>query len=253
LKGCLFGQPFVFLVIFITMKLIKLNNDSSWWVQIEHHRFLIDPWFTPSQIDVAPWFSEQFHLDPQPTMEEIPSFDFIFISHPFNDHCNKETLLQFSKDIPIYGPSNVLKKIKKWNHFNQLNHFGLAPLKITQFKAEQALDLVHNGYLFEDTGKSLFYAPHGTKLKSAIHPVDCLITTSTLFHLPFWLGGTVNLGWKAADNLAKITKAKHILSTHDEQKIGKGLVEKLAKKEYLISNTQSVMHFLKPMEPFHIA
>lgn len=235
------------------MKLIKLNNDSSWWVLFEKQSFMIDPWFTPSQIDVAPWFSEQFHLDPQPALTEIPQFDFIFISHPFNDHCNKETLVQFQKDIPIYGPPNVLKKIKKWNHFTNLHHFENAPLKITQFKADKALDLVHNGYLFEEGGKSLFYAPHGAKIKSTLEPVDCLITTSTLYDLPFWLGGTVNLGWQAAKNLAHKTNARYTLSTHDEQKIGKGLVEKLARKNYHKSNESSEMIFLKPMEPFHIA
>jgi hypothetical protein len=59
-----------------------------------------------------------------------------------------------------------------------------------------------------------------------------LITTTTNYTLPFFLGGTINLGIHKAMQLLETTKAKKLITTHDEQKVGKGLVEKLAKKNY---------------------
>jgi hypothetical protein len=44
------------------------------------------------------------------------------------------------------------------------------------------------------------------------------------------LGGTINLGINKALSMAELLSTSIILSTHDEQKIGKGIVEKIAKK-----------------------
>ena len=52
-------------------------------------------------------------LNPQPLISEIKKPHYIFISHPFTDHCNKETLLQFDPTIPIIAETNTLTKIKK--------------------------------------------------------------------------------------------------------------------------------------------
>ena len=43
----------------------------------------------------------------------------------------------------------------------------------------------------------------------------------------------MNLGIKNAELLYEQSGAKFFLSTHDEQKLGKGFVEKLAKKNYV--------------------
>jgi hypothetical protein len=61
---------------------------------------------------------------------------------------------------------------------------------------------------------------------------DVLITTTTTFKLPFWLGGTINLGYKKALRAKELSGASILVATHDEKKQGKGFVEKLAKKTY---------------------
>ena len=83
--------------------------------------------------------------------------------------------------------------------------------------------------LTEKTGKSLIYSPHGSQF-SSLPQADVLITTTVRFYLPFWLGGTVNLGWERALKNAELCGAKTILPTHDEPKSGKGLVAKLAQR-----------------------
>ena len=108
---------------------------------------IVDPWFSPSQVDLAGWFSEQFHVTPQPIVRELPKPDFLFISHPFTDHCNKETLLQFDRDIPVIALPTVQQKIRKWNHFKQFVSFEEAPFQLAYLKPRSFVDLVHGAII----------------------------------------------------------------------------------------------------------
>lgn len=231
------------------MNFKKLNDDCSWLWELNGIKIIVDPWFTPSQIDGHRLFSEQFHQSPQPSVATLPHIDFLFISNPFTDHCNKETLLQFDKSIPLIAKESILKKISKWNHFRKLIPLQDAPFRIKEFKPGRFLDLVHSAFLFETEEGTILFAPHGAKGKD-LPKVDVLITTTTRYNLPFWLGGTVNLGIKNAELLYRQTEAKLFLSTHDEQKIGKGFVEKWAKKEY-VTNANFVT-YLKVGESFSV-
>ena len=78
--------------------------------------------------------------------------------------------------------------------------------------------------------KKIVYAPHGFKSLNNYVTADVLITSCSTYHLPWYLGGTINLGINKALSMAELLSTSIILSTHDEQKIGKGIVEKIAKK-----------------------
>lgn len=196
---------------------------------------MVDPWFSPSQVDFFPWFSEQFHVTPQPEIASLERPDFIFISHPFTDHCNKETLLRFDPAIPVIAPKSVLKKIQGWNHFKQYLTLEDAPFRIARVNTSFIPDLAHQAFLFSSDHGRLLYAPHGSRIKQ-LPKTDVLITTTTTYKLPFWLGGTVNLGLKQALRMKKDSGAKWLITTHDERKKGTGIVEKLSKKEYAIND-----------------
>jgi hypothetical protein len=58
------------------------------------------------------------------------------------------------------------------------------------------------------------------------------------------------MGIDKAMQLLETTKAKKLITTHDEQKIGKGLVEKLAKKHYENATTWPDTLWLKAGEVF---
>lgn len=214
------------------MKFQKLNDDCSWLWEFDGIKIIIDPWFTPSQIDGHRLFSEQFHQSPQPSVASLPQVDYLFVSNPFTDHCNKETLVQFDPSIPVIAKESILRKVSKWNHFHQLILLQDAPFPVKEYKPGKLLDLVHSAYLFETEEGTILFAPHGAKRRD-LPKADVLVTTTTRYHLPFWLGGTVNLGIKNAELLYEQSGAKFFLSTHDEQKLGKGFVEKLAKKNYV--------------------
>ena len=231
------------------MKFQKLNDDCSWLWELNGTKIIVDPWFTPSQIDGHRLFSEQFHQNPQPSVSNLPKADFLFISNPFTDHCNKETLVEFDFSIPVIANRRILKKISKWNHFQKLIPLEDAPFQIKEYKPGRFLDLVHSAYLFELEENAILFAPHGAK-KRNLPKATVLITTTTRYHLPFWLGGTVNLGIKKAELLYEHCGARILLSTHDEQKHGKGFVERLAKKEYVTD--ANFVTYLKAGESFSL-
>lgn len=219
------------------MKIKKLNDDSSWLWCFDDIKLMVDPWFSPSQVDLHPLFSEQFHCTEQPAVNQLERPDYLFISHPFTDHCNKETLLQFDPTIPLIAKRSILAKIEKWKHFGQLIPIEKAPFSLKKLNESFLSDPVHEAYFLEADNFRLIYAPHGARLKH-LPQADLLITTTTTYKLPFWLGGTINLGSLNALKMQEKCKAKWLVTTHDEQKKGSGLVERLARKTYADGNGQ---------------
>ena len=144
--------------------------------------------------------------------------------------------MQLPPDILLIAAPNVLRKIKSWHHFKHLLPLDEAPFEITRITKASIWDLVHHAFLIKSSNTALLYAPHGLKQDLKDTKVDILIGTSTLFKLPFFLGGTINLGAEKLIEVAKICEEKLILNTHDEQKLGSGLVEVFAKKNYVTAH-----------------
>ena len=231
------------------MQLTKLNADSSWMFSFDGLQILVDPWFTEAQVDFHPWFSRQFHQSPQPLVVELQQPDYIFISHPFTDHCNKETLLQFSKEIPLVALPSILKKIRKWDHFHKLMTLEEVPFTIQVLQTKNAL--VHKAYLIESAQNKIVYAPHGAVLKNIPNvKIDAVISTTLCYQLPFFLGGTINLGQESAVRLQQQLHSNLLLTTHNEDKKGEGLVSLFAKRKF---SESAAFLDLKPGNVFDLA
>ena len=230
------------------ISLQRLNQDTSWKITIANQTLLLDPWLTGTEIDGFSWFNEQWHASPPVAIEALGTIDHIVISQPFSDHCHEETLALLSPEIPIAAVPAARKRLEKT--FGQSRIFQTIPdykngfwnlgeLRFAQFRTASLLDQVHNALLIlSPNGENIFYAPHGfvpnakqiAVLKQ--YPIQVLITTVSEYHLPFFLGGTVNLGLGVLQKLAQILNPRHIISTHDEQKYAKGLVPKIARTFY---------------------
>ena len=231
------------------MQLTKLNADSSWMFHFDGLHILVDPWFTEAQVDFHPWFSRQFHQSPQPAVGELQQPDYIFISHPFTDHCNKETLLQFDKNIPVIALPSILKKIRKWDHFHKLMTLEEVPFTIQVLQTKNAL--VHKAYLIESALNKIVYAPHGAVLKNIPNvKIDAVISTTLCYQLPFFLGGTINLGQESAVRLQQQLHSNLLLTTHNEDKKGEGLVSLFAKRKF---SESAAFLDLKPGNVFDLA
>ena len=66
----------------------------------------------------------------------------------------------------------------------------------------------------------------------ALPPIDILMCTLAEYRLPFFLGGTINLGLEAACALAAACAPRVIVDTHSEQKPATGLVPRIAATVY---------------------
>ena len=215
------------------MTFTKLTDDSSWLIETSEFCLVIDPWFTEKQVDFSPWFSLQSRKQSYgpfafPKEKEL----LLFISHPFSDHCHKETLLTFPKNTRIFAERRALKKIRAWQYFDRLASLDQAPFPLEQRTQTSLFNQTHHAFSLHIEGKQILYAPHGVKFNSKLPQVDLLITTITTYKLPLLLGGTVNLGLSVAEQIRKQTNAKTVLTTHDQQKDSHGLVGIFAKPSY---------------------
>ena len=215
------------------MKITKLTDDSSWLIETADFSLVIDPWFTAQQVDGHPWFSLQKRAETYGPFE-FPKDKplFIFVSHPFSDHCHKESLLSFLTETVVIAEDRALKKIRGWNYFAALKPIAKAPFLLEQLTKVSLLNQTHHAFILHVEGKTLMYAPHGVKSSQDLPRVDVLITTTTTYKLPFFLGGTVNLGLKQAKAVLAKTGAKLVLATHDQQKESRGLVGLFARPVY---------------------
>lgn len=221
----------------------RLNGDSSWLCTIAGKHWLIDPWLMGTQVDGFAWFSEQWHVLPCKKPSDLPELEGIIISHPFTDHCHKETLLQLPKETPIFGSKSIVSMIKSWYHFDHLHELPpytpitYGSLEISFWSKSRWYDPVHDGLFLKDlqNGETAVYCPHGMRLDlipNEINPITHLISTSIQYQLPVFLGGTINLGVKNLEKLIQRLQPKHIHLTHNEKKGAKGLVSILAQVQW---------------------
>jgi len=228
------------------MKFTKLTDDSSWLIKTTDFSLVIDPWFTRSQVDGFAWFSWQERL------KTYGPFDFssmkgltVLVSHPFSDHCHKETLLTFPENTVVVAESRALKKIQSWGYFEHVLPLERAPFGVEQITKPSLLNQTHHAFLLHLEGLHVLYAPHGVRANDSLPQVHGLITTTTTYKLPCFLGGTVNLGLREAEKVLALTGASWVLTTHDQPKESKGLVGLFAEPTY---ESSPAFHALKAGE-----
>jgi hypothetical protein len=227
------------------IRLRRLNLDNTWLIQWGGKTLVIDPWLSGSEIDGFKAFNEQWHATPALPYSEVGAFDLVLISQGYHDHCHPETLEKLGNNYPIGAVPAAHKKLKKQFATQLLapipnlqqgmlgwNEFSISRIVPRKFPASfMALVIALNN-------EYLFFAPHGAPLKkqdlAPLHGKRCkaLITTFTLYQLPFFLGGKINPGIPQANQLAQLLQPQYILNTHDENKIAKGVANQLARIKY---------------------
>jgi UDP-MurNAc hydroxylase len=92
---------------------IKLYRSSTVGLNFDGgggYKILMDPWLTDGEY-YGSW-SHYPHYDLNKNIDEINSYNAIYISHIHPDHCSDETLKKLSKEIPIYIHSYHSKFLK---------------------------------------------------------------------------------------------------------------------------------------------
>lgn len=188
----------------------------------------------------------------------------VVISHEWTDHCHKATLLEVEKEVPVYATDKAADIIRSWKHFDKVYNIPpLAPgqswktssinglpkqLGIARAASSQAdFQYYHSAVCIsytpeaEESGKdgahTIIYTPHGipwSSLKSlqsnGIEEISALLHGLHEVTNPKVLGGKLNLGGRNAVQVAHNCKPKLWIGTHDEVKVGKGLVSKVLKR-----------------------
>ena len=233
------------------IKVRRLNMDTSWQISWEQTSMILDPWLVGTEVDGFSWFNEQWHATPPLTISEPKPYDAIIVSQSYSDHCHPETIKQLD-NRPILCTPTVTKKLSKQLpdakitklpdfmdgellEFNDVNLAYLDP--------GRKIDPIYYGIVMISADRAIVYAPHGFTItdhqleKLAAYKVDLLITSFSLFKLPFLLGGAVNPGLKKAKELiAKLDPTK-VVHTHDENKHAKGIVKMIANVKYYDAQT----------------
>lgn len=79
---------------------IKMYRSSTVGICFDDIKILTDPWLTDGEYYGA-WSHYPF-FDIDKNLEELNSYDAIYISHIHPDHCSVSTLAKLNKKIPIY-------------------------------------------------------------------------------------------------------------------------------------------------------
>lgn len=89
---------------------LKLFRSSTVGIISENFKLLCDPWLVDGEYYGSWSHYPPYNLDEN--IDEINSYDAIYISHIHPDHCSEKTLKKISKDIPIYILSYHSKFLK---------------------------------------------------------------------------------------------------------------------------------------------
>ena len=89
---------------------IKLYRSSTVGLDLNGYRILMDPWLTDGEY-YGSW-SHYPYFDLDENLNEINSYNAIYISHIHPDHCSEKTLNKINKKIPIYIHSFHAKFLK---------------------------------------------------------------------------------------------------------------------------------------------
>jgi len=234
----------------MSISLTPLNGDSSWIVEMDGTKILLDPWLEgPAVVGIKPLHVARLGLTPVP-IEELPDVEGLVVSHPYPDHCQAQTLRKLHKDLPAWAHPIVRLFVQMHGRFKAGGTLGdcsrgaeptvIGNLEAAYCKAPTHTDPTHNVMVFRgrQSGHTILYCPHGMFLKGctleAVERLvggrpDVLMCSFTLLDLPFYLGGVANLGKEAAFALVEHFSPRSVLQTHDGDKPDSGLIARVEK------------------------
>ncbi|HEX2439755.1 MAG TPA: MBL fold metallo-hydrolase [Methylomirabilota bacterium] len=227
------------------LSLTLLNGDTSWLIELDGLRLLLDPWLLGPATVGHPAVHRAYLGTPALRPEEVPPVDALIITHPFPDHCNRTTLRTLPRDLPAFTPTVAWPFVKALGRFHRVAALGnctrreravsVGSVTLAWCRAAALFDTTHNALVIrgERSGTTLVYSPHGllpsgptidAVERQSLGRVDALLCTFSLVDLPGHLGGVANLGPEATAAVAARLHPRYVLSTHDGDKPDTGLI-----------------------------
>ena len=116
---------------------IKLYRSATIGINLGGYKILMDPWLTDGEYYGA--WSHFPYFDFDKNLDELNSYNAIYISHIHPDHCSEDTLKKINKNIPIYIHSYHTKFLKY-----KLEKIGF---NVTELQNGKRTQLSKNAYL----------------------------------------------------------------------------------------------------------
>jgi hypothetical protein len=194
--------------------------------------------------------------------------DAVICSHEFTDHCHRKTLEEIDPAVPCFATAKAAELIRPWKHFEQvvdIPPFGkgsdwrkmsassLPPwIGVARLVTESDALYYHSAVAIfskaataqhSQAAEVVIYTPHGIhaedvgSIAKADPPVQTLALMHGLHDVSISLTKQLNLGAHNALKCQTILKSKYWVGTHDEVKVGGGLLALfLRRKAYTLED-----------------
>lgn len=201
------------------MRITKLDDYQSWYLEAGGARVLVDPWLTEDLRFPLGMFHRTHELRGHDTIKPT----HLVITAPFGDHLHPPTLALLDKTIPVLTNGAAAKRMRALGfHDVTTQRAGdvrdLAAGVSLRFVAP-AFPYAHNslGFLLEETN-----AGHTTRAYLETHvvspkamealpkPIDAVLTTAENVRL---FGIQLAMDTRRAAHVAKTLAAKHFVPT----------------------------------------
>ncbi|WP_269622714.1 MBL fold metallo-hydrolase [Prochlorococcus marinus] len=162
-------------------------GSSSWLVEIDNFRILIDPWFKGDLVFLpGPWLIKGTLKSNFQVPKKI---NLILLTQGLPDHSHPESLDLFNRSIPIIGSAGAVKVVYKLGFRNISKLLPGQSLKIDHITIEATAGAnvpnPENGYIVSNKNFSFYVEPHGF-LDQHIKPrhVDVIFTPVVDLSIP---------------------------------------------------------------------
>lgn len=210
-------------------------GHSSYFMQIEGKRFLVDPVFSGNASPI-PGTTKSFKGADIYSVADLPSIDYLIISHDHYDHLDYETIIALKDKVGKvicglgvgehfeywgYAPQNLIEK--DWNQNVDLGDgFKLNTVPGRHFSGRgfKRNNTLWTSYLMETPNGKIFiggdsgYDTHFKEIGTKFGPIDLAILEN----------GQYNVAWQAIHTLpqetvqaAKDLKAKRFFPVHSSK------------------------------------
>ena len=210
-------------------------GHSSYYIQLNGQRFLIDPVFSGNAAPIA-CSNKAFKSDNTYTVDDMPQIDYLLITHDHYDHLDYPTVLRlrpYIKNIicglgvgqhfEYWGFNPAIIKEKDWNETEALQgdiHLYTAPTRHFSGRAFKRNNTLWLSFILETTDFRMYlggdsgYGPHFKEIGRQFGGFDLAILDN----------GQYNLAWQAIHMLpteglqaAKDLNAKRVLPVHNSK------------------------------------
>jgi len=215
--------------------------DNSWHLSLGALQILVDPWLEGPEVDFFRWFNTQWHRTPPLSYHQLPDFDGVLISQKYPDHLHVQTLQRLGPDrviTPWRWAARVQRALPEAEVSALVDGEPVIwkDVAMTLLASRRRLDPIYDAVLFDDGRQSVLFAPHGLPLDAdhravirSASPCALLLSPFNRYRLPAVLGGVVTPGMSGLAALVEAVAPARVVRTHDERKIARGLVPKLAR------------------------